>query len=148
MIDALRPRRRRVPKAARRLSEQELELVRLAAGWRHGCPTTILVRRYQESIYATIYHMDVEPRAFAQYRRPDAFIKAFRPQILQGRLQFLNTWIYRIAVKKTINFAETSGENRSQMSLNAWIHAEHDPGPGGADFGPHSARAAVLGGVS
>jgi RNA polymerase sigma-70 factor (ECF subfamily) len=85
-----------------------------------------LVRRYQERIYATIYHMTANHED-ANDLAQEAFIKAFQAlKSFKGGSSFY-TWVYRIAVNKTINFLKQR-KNRSQMSLNDLdINAEHDP---------------------
>ena len=85
-----------------------------------------LVRRYQERIYATIYHM-TSNHEDANDLAQEAFIKAFQAlKSFKGGSSFY-TWIYRIAVNKTINFLKQR-KNRAQMSLNDLdFNAEHDP---------------------
>jgi RNA polymerase sigma factor (sigma-70 family) len=85
-----------------------------------------LVRRYQERIYATIYHM-TSNHEDANDLAQEAFIKAFRAlKTFKGDSSFF-TWVYRIAVNKTINFLKQR-KNRGQMSLNDLdFNAEHDP---------------------
>jgi RNA polymerase sigma-70 factor (ECF subfamily) len=85
-----------------------------------------LVRRYQERIYATIYHM-TSNHEDANDLAQDTFIKAFQAlKTFKGGSSFY-TWIYRIAVNKTINFLKQR-KNRSHMSLNDLdFNAEHDP---------------------
>lgn len=85
-----------------------------------------LVRRYQERIYATIYHM-TSNHEDANDLAQDAFIKAFNAlKSFKGGSSFY-TWVYRIAVNKTINFLKQR-KNRSQMSLDDIdFNAEHDP---------------------
>src|ERR1700743_2876811 len=85
-----------------------------------------LVRRYQERIYATIYHM-TSNHEDANDLAQDTFVKAYRAlKSFKGDSSFY-TWIYRIAVNKTINFLK-QGKNRVQMSLNDLdFNAEHDP---------------------
>src|SRR5678809_1302197 len=85
-----------------------------------------LVRRYQERIYATIYHMTANHED-ANDLAQEAFIKAFHAlKSFKGGSSFY-TWVYRIAVNKTINFLKQR-KNRSQMSLNDLdFNAEHDP---------------------
>jgi RNA polymerase sigma-70 factor (ECF subfamily) len=85
-----------------------------------------LVRRYQERIYATIYHM-TSNHEDANDLAQEAFIKAFQAiNSFKGGSSFY-TWVYRIAVNKTINFLKQR-RNRSQMSLNDLdFNAEHDP---------------------
>jgi len=85
-----------------------------------------LVRRYQERIYATIYHM-TSNHEDANDLAQDTFIKAFQAlKSFKGGSSFY-TWVYRIAVNKTINFLKQR-KNRTHMSLNDLdFNAEHDP---------------------
>jgi RNA polymerase sigma factor (sigma-70 family) len=85
-----------------------------------------LVRRYQERIYATVYHMTANHED-ANDLAQEAFIKAFQAlRTFKGGSSFY-TWVYRIAVNKTINFLKQR-KNRSLMSLNDLdLNAEHDP---------------------
>ena len=85
-----------------------------------------LVRRYQERIYATIYHM-TSNHEDANDLAQEAFIKAYQAlKSFKGGSSFY-TWVYRIAVNKTINFLKQR-KNRVQMSLNdVDFNAEHDP---------------------
>src|SRR5208337_697938 len=85
-----------------------------------------LVRRYQERIYATVYHM-TSNHEDANDLTQETFIKAFRAlKSFKGDSSFY-TWIYRIAVNKTINFLKQR-KNRAHMSLNDLdVHAENDP---------------------
>ncbi len=62
-----------------------------------------LVRRYQERIYATVYHM-TSNHEDANDLVQEPFIKAYRAlKTFKGDSSFY-TWVYRIAVNKTINF--------------------------------------------
>ena len=85
-----------------------------------------LVRRYQERIYATIYHMTSNHEDASDLAQ-ESFIKAYQAlHSFKGGSSFY-TWIYRIAVNKTINFLKQR-KNRAQMSLNDLdFNAEHDP---------------------
>jgi RNA polymerase sigma-70 factor (ECF subfamily) len=85
-----------------------------------------LVRRYQERIYATLYHM-TSNHEDANDLAQEAFIKAFHAlKSFKGGSSFY-TWVYRIAVNKTINFLKQR-KNKTQMSLdNLDFHVEHDP---------------------
>jgi RNA polymerase sigma factor RpoE len=85
-----------------------------------------LVRRYQERIYATVYHM-TSNHEDANDLTQETFIKAFRAlKSFKGDSSFY-TWIYRIAVNKTINFLKQR-KNRVLMSLNDMdFNAENDP---------------------
>ncbi|MCO5053956.1 MAG: sigma-70 family RNA polymerase sigma factor [Verrucomicrobiae bacterium] len=85
-----------------------------------------LVRRYQERIYATLYHM-TSNHEDANDLTQEAFIKAYQVlQSFKGGSSFY-TWVYRIAVNKTINFLKQR-KNRYAMSLNDLdFNAEKDP---------------------
>jgi len=85
-----------------------------------------LVKRYQERIYATIYHM-TSNHEDANDLAQDSFIKAYQALgSFKGGSSFY-TWLYRIAVNKTINFLKQR-KNRTHMSLNDLdFNAEHDP---------------------
>jgi RNA polymerase sigma-70 factor (ECF subfamily) len=85
-----------------------------------------LVRRYQERIYSTIYHMTANHED-ANDLAQESFIKAYRAlKSFKGDSSFF-TWVYRIAVNKTINFLKQR-KNRTQLSLNDLdFNAEHDP---------------------
>jgi RNA polymerase sigma-70 factor (ECF subfamily) len=86
-----------------------------------------LVRRYQERIYATVYHM-TSCHEDANDLTQESLIKAFRAlESFKGDSSFF-TWLYRIAVNKTINFLKQRKNRGGQMSLNDLdFNAEHDP---------------------
>jgi RNA polymerase sigma-70 factor (ECF subfamily) len=85
-----------------------------------------LVRRYQERIYATVYHM-TSNHEDANDLAQEAFIKAYQAlKSFKGGSSFY-TWVYRIAVNKTINFLKQR-KNRAHLSLDDLdFNAEHDP---------------------
>ena len=85
-----------------------------------------LVRRYRERIYATIYHMPSNHED-ANDLAQETFIKGYRAlKTFKGGSSFY-TWVYRIAVNKTINFLKQR-RNRMHMSLDDLdFNAEHDP---------------------
>jgi len=85
-----------------------------------------LVRRYQERIYATVYHM-TSNHEDANDLAQEAFIKAFHAlKSFKGGSSFY-TWVYRIAVNKAINFLKQR-KNKIQLSLDDLdVNAEHDP---------------------
>jgi RNA polymerase sigma-70 factor (ECF subfamily) len=85
-----------------------------------------LVRRYQERIYSTIYHM-TSNHEDANDLAQEAFIKAHQAlKSFKGDASFF-TWLYRIAVNKTINFLKQR-KNRTHLSLDDLdFNAEHDP---------------------
>src|SRR5438270_12360402 len=75
-----------------------------------------LVRRYQERIYATVYHM-TSNHEDANDLAQEAFIKAFHAlKSFKGGSTFY-TWVYRIAVNKTINFLKQR-KNKANISLD------------------------------
>ena len=104
---------------------EELDLLMRA---RHGDLSAYdeLVRRHQQRIYATIYHMTANHED-ANDLAQDTFIKAFAAlKSFKGGSSFY-TWVYRIAVNKTLNFLK-SRKRHAAMSLNDLdLHAENDP---------------------
>jgi RNA polymerase sigma-70 factor (ECF subfamily) len=111
--------------AAESAPVEEADLVRRAQRGDLGSYDE-LVRRYQERIYATVYHM-TSNHEDANDLAQEAFIKAFHAlKSFKGGSSFY-TWVYRIAVNKTINFLKQR-KNRSAMSLDDMdFNAEHDP---------------------
>lgn len=105
--------------------EEEVELVKRARGGDLSAYDE-LVRRYQERIYATVYHM-TSNHEDANDLAQEAFIKAYQAlKSFKGGSSFY-TWVYRIAVNKTINFLKQR-KNRVHMSLNDLdVNAERDP---------------------
>jgi RNA polymerase sigma-70 factor (ECF subfamily) len=85
-----------------------------------------LVKRYQERIYATVYHMTGNHED-ANDLAQESFIKAYSAlRSFKGGSSFY-TWLYRIAVNKTINFLKQR-RNKHHLSLNDMdFNAEHDP---------------------
>ena len=137
-VEGSAPHQGSAPRAARREGDNpsqqdapappqidEMELVKNA---RHGDLEAYdeLVKRYQERIYATIYHM-TSNHEDANDLAQEAFIKAFHAlKSFKGGSSFY-TWVYRIAVNKTINFLKQR-KNKAQMSLDDLdFNAEHDP---------------------
>lgn len=111
--------------AASPMPPDEMELVQRAR--RGDLPAyDDLVRRYQERIYATVYHMTANHED-ANDLAQEAFIKAFHAlKSFKGGSSFY-TWVYRIAVNKTINFLKQR-KHRAHLSLNDLdFNAEHDP---------------------
>lgn len=103
-----------------------------------------LVRRNQERIYATIYHM-TSNHEDANDLAQETFIKAYQAlKSFKGGASFY-TWVYRIAVNKTINFLKQRNR-RAQMSLNEVdFNAENDPDLVALVSENTPRRAAVLG---
>lgn len=85
-----------------------------------------LVIRYQERIYSTIYHMTANHEDASDLAQ-ESFIKAFQAlKSFKGDSSFF-TWVYRIAVNKTINFLKQR-KHRIHLSLNDLdSQAENDP---------------------
>jgi len=85
-----------------------------------------LVRRYQERIYATVYHMTANHED-ANDLAQETFIKGYQAlKSFKGDSSFY-TWVYRIAVNKTINFLKQR-KNRTYLNLNDLdFNTEHDP---------------------
>ena len=106
-------------------SAQDLTLVQRA---QNGDYTAYdeLVRRYQERVYATVYHMTSNHEDAGDLTQ-ETFIKGFTAlKSFKGDSSFY-TWVYRIAVNKTINFIKQR-KNRTHLSLNDLdFNAENDP---------------------
>ena len=85
-----------------------------------------LVRRYQERVYATVYHMTSNHEDAGDLTQ-ETFIKGFTAlKTFKGDSSFY-TWVYRIAVNKTINFIKQR-KNRTHLSLNDMdFNAENHP---------------------
>jgi RNA polymerase sigma factor (sigma-70 family) len=85
-----------------------------------------LIRRFQERVYATIYHMTGNHED-ANDLAQETFIKGYQAlKTFKGDSTFY-TWIYRIAVNKTINHLKQK-KHRPHLSLNDLdFNAEHDP---------------------
>jgi RNA polymerase sigma-70 factor (ECF subfamily) len=85
-----------------------------------------LIRLYQERIYSAVYHM-TSNHEDANDLAQEAFIKAYKAlPSFKGDSSFF-TWLYRIAINRTINFLKVR-RNRTHMSLNDLdFNAEHDP---------------------
>lgn len=111
--------------AASRSAADEVPLVRQA---QHGDLRAYdeLMRRYQERIYATIYHMTANHED-ANDLTQETFIKAYQALRSFKGDAGIYTWLYRIAVNKTINFLKQR-RARTHLSLNDLdVNAEHNP---------------------
>ncbi len=104
---------------------EEMALVERARGG-DTAAYELLVQRYQQRIYGTVYHM-TSNHEDANDLAQETFIKAYQAlKSFKGGSSFY-TWLYRIAVNKTINFLKQR-KNRTHMSLNDLdFNAEHDP---------------------
>src|SRR5262245_35391743 len=124
MIDSLAIKLPAAPPSFTELADERLLVRRAQQG--DLCAYDELVQRYQERIYATLYHMTANHEDASDLAQ-EAFIKAFRAlKSFKGDSSFF-TWVYRIAVNKTINFLKQR-KKRTQMSLNDLdFNAEHDP---------------------
>src|SRR5678815_1317994 len=119
------PLKVREERPAQSAPADDLVLVRRAQGGEYSAFDG-LVQRYQERIYATVYHM-TSNHEDANDLTQETFIKAFKALgSFKGDSSFF-TWVYRIAVNKTINFLKTR-KNKIHLSLNDLdFNAEHDP---------------------
>lgn len=87
-----------------------------------------LVQRYQRKIYALVYNM-TSSREDAEDLVQDVFVKAYQAiSHFKGDSQFY-TWVYRIAVNRTINFLKKRKRiSTGKMSLDDMDGAiERDP---------------------
>ena len=86
-----------------------------------------LVRQHQERVYGTIYHMTANHEDAADLTQ-DTFIKAYNAlRSFKGDCGFF-TWLYRIAVNRTLNFLKQRRNRTQHLSLNDLdFSAENDP---------------------
>jgi RNA polymerase sigma factor (sigma-70 family) len=105
--------------------DTDAELVRRARGG-DADAFDELVRRHQERIYATLYHM-TSNHDDANDLTQEAFVKAWQAlPSFKGDSSFF-TWLYRIAVNRTLNFLKQRSR-RFHLSLNDLdFNVEHDP---------------------
>lgn len=106
-------------------ADDDLTLVRRAQEGDAAAYDT-LMRKYQQRVYATVYNM-TSNHDDANDLTQDTFIKAYQAlKSYKGDAAFY-TWVYRIAVNKTLNFLKQR-KNKFHMSLNDMdFNAEHDP---------------------
>lgn len=106
----------------------DLTLVRRAQGGDANAYDE-LIRRYQRQIYGVVYHM-TSHHEDANDLAQEAFVKAWQAlKSFKGDSSFF-TWLYRIAVNRTLNHLKQRKfrEGRHAMSLNDLdIEAEHHP---------------------
>jgi len=87
----------------------------------------LLIRRHQERVYATVYHMTANHEDAADLTQ-ETFIKAYNALPgFKGDSGFF-TWIYRIAVNRMLNFLKQRRNRTHHLSLNDIdFNAENDP---------------------
>ena len=87
----------------------------------------LLIRRHQERVYATVYHMTANHEDAADLTQ-ETFIKEYNALPgFKGDSGFF-TWIYRIAVNRTLNFLKQRRNRTHHLSLNDIdFNAENDP---------------------
>ena len=119
-----------VPSAPADASPQpdDLTLVRRAQGGDADAYDE-LVRRYQRQIYGLVYHM-TSHHEDANDLTQEAFVKAWQAlKSFKGDSSFF-TWIYRIAVNRTLNHLKQRKfrDSKHGLSLNDLdVDAEHHP---------------------
>ena len=116
-----------IPPAAETPGEPgDAELVARARQGDHGAYEE-LVRRHHRRIYALVYHMTGH-REDAEDLVQDVFIKAYASLSgFKGDSGFY-TWVYRIAVNRTLNFLKQRGRKSGDLSLDNLDDAvERDP---------------------
>lgn len=108
------------------LDPPDAQLVALARGGDYSA-YEVLVRRYQRRIYALVYNM-TSNKEDTEDLVQDVFVKAYRVlHGFKGNSSFY-TWIYRIAVNRTINFLHKRKRRGSSVSLDDVDQAvERDP---------------------
>src|SRR5439155_18094955 len=76
----------------------------------------VLIERYKERLYATVYHM-TSNHEDANDLVQETFIKAYKSIGSFKRESSFYTWVYRIAVNRTINHLKRR-KNRYHFSLD------------------------------
>lgn len=86
-----------------------------------------LIRRYQRRVYALVYNM-TSHKEDAEDLVQEVFVKAYRSlDGFKGDASFY-TWIYRIAVNRTINFLKKRKRKAGDVSLDDMDQSvERDP---------------------
>ena len=85
-----------------------------------------LVRRYQKKIYALVYNM-TSNREDAEDLVQDVFVKAYSSlSSFHGNSSFY-TWVYRIAVNRTINFLKKRKRRMAESLDDVDRAIERDP---------------------
>lgn len=86
-----------------------------------------LIRRYQRRVYSLVYNM-TSHKEDAEDLVQEVFVKAYRSlDGFKGDSSFY-TWIYRIAINRTINFLKKRKRKAGDMSLDDMDQAvERDP---------------------
>ncbi len=85
-----------------------------------------LVRRHQRKIYALTYHM-TSNKEDAEDLVQDVFVKAYASLGSFKRDAGFYTWVYRIAVNRTINFLKQRGRRAAQSLDDLDEGIERDP---------------------
>ena len=116
-------------KAAEEIAAEAAEIRALVARAReHDLDAyNALVGRYQKKIYSLVYNM-TSNREDSEDLVQDVFVKAYRSLgYFKGDSSFY-TWIYRIAVNRTINFLKKRKRGANKVSLDDMDQAvERDP---------------------
>ena len=124
---------KRATPAGPRVSEHVADLTladdeTLVARVQHGDASAfdLLVQRYQERLYATVYHM-TSNHEDANDLVQEAFIKAYKSMGSFKRESSFYTWVYRIAVNRTLNHLKRR-KNKNHFSLDdVDTHIQTDP---------------------
>jgi RNA polymerase sigma-70 factor (ECF subfamily) len=96
------------------LADDETLVARVQAG--DSTAFDLLVQRYKERLYATVYHM-TSNHEDANDLVQEAFIKAYKSIGSFKCESSFYTWVYRIAVNRTINHLKRR-KNRNHFSLD------------------------------
>jgi RNA polymerase sigma factor (sigma-70 family) len=106
------------------LADDETLVARVQAG--DATSFDLLVQRYKERLYATVYHM-TSNHEDANDLVQEALIKAYKSIGGFKRESSFYTWVYRIAVNRTINHLKRR-KNRNHFSLDDIDnHIQSDP---------------------
>ncbi len=103
-----------------------------------------LARRYERRVYRLVYGM-VRDRSDADDLTQEVFLTAYRAIGGFNGASGFYTWLYRIAVNRSLNFLKKRGREKGRTALdeNADYGAALGAGPGGPAASPE--QASVMG---
>ncbi len=125
MNEALKTKSGETPRAEEQQGEDDLVLVKRAQGGDVSAYNELMAR-HQDKIYGLIYNMTGN-RQDAEDLLQEVFLKGYKVlKRFKGKSSFY-TWIYRIAINRTINFRKKR-QRRAALSLHEMDGAvEADP---------------------
>jgi RNA polymerase sigma factor (sigma-70 family) len=85
-----------------------------------------LARKHQQRIYRLVYAM-TRDHSDADDLTQEVFLTAFRSLRTFNRRSSFYTWIYRIAVNRTLNFLKKKGRERNRTDFGSFAAVSRRP---------------------